>query len=102
MARQNSLNASLASMLRKYVRAKGKSGCYESAGEAIHDSLRALQEREQASASFWTGVRKQVAIARDEVSAGKTVDGEQAMDAIIADLDGGSSRPARRKRRLRR
>jgi len=78
-----------------------KSGRYESASEVIRDSLRALQEREQAAASFWTDVRQEVTIARDEVASGKTVDGAQAMDEILAEFGGSSSRPARRRRSAR-
>ena len=91
MARQTTLNVSLTTPLRNYVRAHVKSGRYESASEVIRDSLRALQQRERAEA-FWTGVREKVAEARQQVADGQTVDGEVAMDEVLAELDGDRSR----------
>jgi hypothetical protein len=35
---------------------------------------------------FWTGVRRKVELAEKEVREGKTVDGETAMNRIIASL----------------
>ena len=85
MARQTTLNVSLTPVLRKYVQSKVSSGRYESASEVVRDGLRALQEREQAAA-FWSDVRAKVAVARREVEEGRTVDGEAAMEEIIAGL----------------
>jgi antitoxin ParD1/3/4 len=97
MARQTTLNVSLTPPLRQYVRSKVKSGRYESASEVIRDSLRALQERERAAEAFWADVRTKVAVARRQVADGKTVDGETAMDDVLAGL--GDAKPARKKRR---
>jgi antitoxin ParD1/3/4 len=99
MARQTTLNVSLTSTLRRYVHTQVKSGRYESASEVVRDSLRALQQREQATTSFWADVRQQVAVARDDVVAGRVVDGDSAMDEIIAELGAGPKSPTRRKRR---
>jgi antitoxin ParD1/3/4 len=98
MARQATLNVSLTPTLQKYVRSKVKSGQYESASEVIRDSLRALQERDQAASSFWSDVRTKVAEARREVAEGRTVDGETAMNEIIAELDATEARRAKRKK----
>jgi len=100
MSRQSTLNVSLTVELEKYVRSKLSSGGYESASEVIRESLRALQEREQAAAEFWSGVRTKVAVARRQVADGCTHDGEQAMDEILAELDDGQ-RPTRRTPRKR-
>jgi antitoxin ParD1/3/4 len=98
MARQATLNVSLTPTLQKYVRSKVKSGQYESASEVSRDSLRALQERDQAATSFWSDVRTKVAEARREVAEGRTVDGETAMNEIIAELDATEARRAKRKK----
>jgi antitoxin ParD1/3/4 len=86
MARQSTLNVSLTPTLQDFVRAKVSSGGYESASEVVREGLRALKEREQAEAQFWSGVRDKVAVARKQIAAGKTVDGPTAMDQIIAEL----------------
>jgi antitoxin ParD1/3/4 len=96
MARQTTLNVSLTPVLRKYVQSKLNSGRYESASEVVRDAIRALQEREQAAA-LWSVVRAKVAVARSEVAEGKTVDGDAAMNEILAELD--DCRPKAKVRR---
>jgi antitoxin ParD1/3/4 len=86
MSRQSTLNVSLTTKLEKYVRSKLDGGGYESASEVIRESLRALQEREQAAAEFWTGVRTKVSVARRQVAEGRVQNGEQVMDQILAEL----------------
>ena len=81
MARQTTLNVSLTPTLRKYVHSKVRSGRYESASEVIRDSLRALQEREQATEAFWADVREKVAVGRRDVAEGRTEEGESVMRA---------------------
>lgn len=87
MARESSLNVSLTPTLRNYIRAKVRSGRYESASEVIRESLRALQERERVAGEFWQGVRSKVAVARAQAEQGQTVDGEAAMEEILAELE---------------
>ena len=101
MARQTTLNVSLTPTLREYVRRKVASGRYESASEVIRDSLRALEERERVAGAFWGDVRAKVRAARGQVAAGKTVDGEAAMDALLGELDAAADArvPARRRKR---
>src|SRR3954470_7553198 len=98
MARQTTLNVSLTAPLRKYVQSKVSSGGYESASEVVRDGLRALQERERAAATFWTHVRAKVAVARRQVEDGKTVDGEAAMDEILAELEDAGPKPKGRRK----
>lgn len=81
--------------LQSYIRPMVKSGRYESASEVVRDSLRAMQDRERATAEFWTGVNNKVAIARRQVAGGETVDGDAAMDQILAELE---SAPSARRR----
>jgi antitoxin ParD1/3/4 len=97
MARQTTLNVSLTPVLERYVRSRVSSGRYESASEVIRDGLRALQDRDQATESFWADVREKVADARRQVSEGKTVDGDHAMDQILAELK--KRTPAARRRK---
>ena len=98
MARQTTLNVSLTATLRDYVQSRIDSGRYESASEVIRDGLRALQEREQSGGAFWGEVRRRVAVARREVAQGQTVDGEAAMDRIIAELQPPAAKSRRPKK----
>lgn len=104
MARQTTLNVSLTPRLREYVRRKVKSGRYESASEVIRDSLRALEERDRAAGAFWEDVRGKVRVARGQVAAGMTVDGETAMDELLAELeaDADADAPAGKRKRAAR
>lgn len=86
MSRQSTLNVSLTAKLEEYVRSKLDGGGYESASEVIRESLRALQERENAATEFWAGVREKVATARQQVAQGRLHDGESAMDEILSEL----------------
>lgn len=101
MSRQSTLNVSLTPPLRKYVQSKVSSGRYESASEVVRDGLRALQERERAASAFWSDVRAKVAVAREQVAKGKMVDGETAMDEIIARLKVDPPKPQRRRKAAR-
>jgi len=87
MARTSTLNVSLTPTLEGFVRAKVKSGAYESASEVVRESLRILQAVERHQQSFWSDVREKVAIARRQIAQGKVVDGEEAMDEILAEFD---------------
>jgi antitoxin ParD1/3/4 len=99
MARQSTLNVSLTPALQQYVKSKLDRGGYESASEVVREGLRALQEREQDSARFWSGVRSKVAVARSQIAKGETVDGESAMEGIISELKPATARKARSRRR---
>ena len=86
MARQATLNVSLTPILERYVRAKVKSGRYDSASEVIRDSLRALQDRDQREKRFLRDVNKKIREARQDVAAGHFYDGETTMNDILAEL----------------
>jgi antitoxin ParD1/3/4 len=100
MARQTTLNVSLTPTLEKYVRAKVKSGRYESASEVIRDSLRALQTRDQHESHFWQEVNAKIRVGREDIAAGRVVDGDTAMDEIISELD--ADIPRKQMRRTRK
>lgn len=87
MARQSTLNVSLTATLDRYVRGKVSNGEYESASEVVRDGLRALREREATASAFWADVRKKVAAGKRDLAAGRVVDGETAMNEIIAGLN---------------
>lgn len=97
MSRQSTLNVSLTPTLQEYVRAKVKSGVYDSASEVIRESLRALREQEKAAKTYWADVRQKIRLARDQIAAGKTVDGDTAMDEILNELN--VTIPQKRKRK---
>ena len=101
MSRQTSLNVSLTPTLQKYIKAKLRSGRYESASEVVRESLRALQEREDAAAKFWSGVRGKVQIAREQIADGRTHDGDTAMDEILAEIELGERPQLKRRKKAR-
>ena len=98
MARQATLNVSLTSTLERYVRAKVKSGRYESASEVIRDSLRALQDRDQRETKFWQDVNEKIREAREDEAAGRVFDGEATMNDILAELEEEEETPSPPKR----
>ena len=100
MSRQATLNVSLTPTLDGFVRAKVKSGAYESASEVIRESLRLFQAVEKQEQAFWSDVRQKVVVARRQIAEGKVVDGEEAMDAILSEL--GNEPVRKRKTRGRR
>src|SRR5688572_9860744 len=103
MSRQTTLNVSLTPKLRDYVRSRVKSGGYESASEVIRESLRALQEREDAAdEAYWHTVRQKVAVGLRDIAEGRTVDGETAMAELIAEADGGATSAGAAHRRPRK
>ena len=61
--------------------------------DALPDKDRRRLELELAARRFWASVRGKVAVARRQVAEGKTVDGESAMNEILAEL--GADRPAK-------
>src|SRR5438034_584800 len=99
MARESTLNVSLTSTLRQYVRSKLEGGGYESASEVIRESLRALQERERAQHELWSDLRRKVAVGKRQATEGRLVDGEAAMRAIIAERGAKAGRSSGRKAR---
>jgi hypothetical protein len=67
--------------------------------DALPEKDRNHLERELESRYFWAGVRDKVAVARRQVAQGKMVDGEQAMNEILAELE--ADRPGKRKKSSR-
>ena len=80
MARETTLNVSLTGQLKKFIQTHVVSGRYESASEVVRDALRALEQRDKAA--FWADARDKLAKARDDVAAGRVLDGPKAMQAI--------------------
>ena len=98
MSRQTTLNVSLTPALRSYIQRKLRQGGYESASEVIREGLRALQQQDRGADAFWADLRAKVAVARKDVAAGRTVDGESSMDEIMNELREDAA-PRRLKRR---
>lgn len=99
MSRTSALNVSLTPPLKRYVQQKVDTGRYESASEVVREGLRALQEREAASAAYWADIRQQVAVARAQVKAGDLVDGEVAFDELLQEFS--DSNPKKRSAKSR-
>lgn len=64
--------------------------------DALPDKDRKQLERELTERRFWSDVRGKLAVARRQVAEGKIVDGESAMNEILAGLE--AVRPARRRK----
>ncbi|HQY88447.1 MAG TPA: type II toxin-antitoxin system ParD family antitoxin [Tepidisphaeraceae bacterium] len=82
------MNVSLTPTLEKFVKIRVKNGRYESASEVMRAGLRAL-EREESEARYWIEVNEKVREARDDVAAGRVLDGPKAMARILSDLKEG-------------
>jgi hypothetical protein len=54
--------------------------------DALPDKDRELIEQELTSRRFWSDVRAKLAVARQDVAEDRTVDGESAMNEILAEL----------------
>ena len=64
--------------------------------DALPDKDRERLEQELVARRFWSDVRGKLAVARKDVAEGRTVDGESAMNEILAELD--VDRPAKRRK----
>jgi hypothetical protein len=64
--------------------------------DALPDKDRERLEQELVARRFWSDVRGKLAVARTDVAEGRTVDGESAMNEILAELD--VDRPAKRRK----
>ncbi len=67
--------------------------------DALPEKDRERLEQELVARRFWADVRVKLAVARQDVAAGRTVDGESTMNEILAELD--VDRPGKRRKASR-
>ena len=76
------MNVSLTPELEKIVDQKVKSGLYDSASEVVREGLRLLQQRDEIRETELNALRKEIQKGIDDVEAGRSRDGEEAMAEI--------------------
>lgn len=86
------MNVSLTPQLQGFVDAKVKSGRYQSSSEVIRESLRLMEERDQAHAAALAEVRRKVAVGLDQARRGELRDGEEVFARVHDRLTGRSTR----------
>ncbi|MBI3871903.1 MAG: type II toxin-antitoxin system ParD family antitoxin [candidate division Zixibacteria bacterium] len=80
------MNVSLTPDLVKFVRAKLKSGMYNSASEVIREGLRLLAEQELLRQERLSARRQEISRGLASAKAGKLVDGDQTITGLIHEL----------------
>lgn len=77
------MNISLTPALEKMVQDKVASGLYNSASEVIREALRLLNERDEIQKRRIEELNREIQLGLDDVKAGRVLDGETAMNALI-------------------
>lgn len=86
------MNVSLTEQLQDFVEAKVKSGRYQSSSEVIRESLRLMEQRDEAHAATLADVRRKVAVGLDQARRGELRDGEEVMARVHDRLVGRRNR----------
>lgn len=81
------MNVSLTPQLQGFVEAKVKSGRYQSSSEVIRESLRLMEQRDQANDTALAEVRRKVSVGLDQARRGELRDGEDVFARVRARLD---------------
>ncbi len=82
------MNVSLTPQLQGFVEAKVKSGRYQSSSEVVRESLRLMEQRDQANAAALVEVRRKVAVGLDQARRGELRDGEDVIARVHDRLAG--------------
>ena len=77
------MNISLTPALEKMVQDKVASGLYNSASEVIREALRLLSDRDEIQKRRIEELNREIQLGLDDVEAGRVLDGETAMNALI-------------------
>ena len=77
------MNISLTPALEKMVHDKVESGLYNSASEVIREALRLLSDRDIIQKRRIEELNREIQEGLDDVKAGRVLDGETAMNALI-------------------
>lgn len=83
------MNVSLTPELDRYVEEKVRSGQYRSASEVLRESLRVLQRIDEERQARLDALRQKIDRGLDELDRGMGVDGEEAFDRVLAEIERG-------------
>lgn len=83
------MNVSLTPELERYVEEKVRSGRYRSSSEVLRESLRMMQQAEEERQARLAALRGEIDRGLEELDRGLGVDGEQAFDRVLAEIDRG-------------
>lgn len=83
------MNVSLTPELDRYVEEKVRSGQYRSASEVLRESLRVLQRLDEERQARLDALRQKIDRGLDELDRGMGVDGEEAFDRVLAEIERG-------------
>src|SRR5215471_4650757 len=97
MAARKTKNISLTPRLEKYVARKVASGRYQSASEVVREAIRIMEQHEKDREQALDEVRRKVAHGLGQARRGELVDGEEAMERILAKLRKRAAQPRRRR-----
>jgi len=84
------MNVSLTPELERLVHLKVQTGRYTSASEVVREALRLMEERDQMQALHKDDIRQKIAAGMASLRAGHSVDGDDilgGMDAELAELE---------------
>jgi len=83
------MNVSLTPELDRYVEEKVKSGRYRSASEVLRESLRIMQQVEEERQARLMALRGEIDRGLEELDRGMGVDGEEAFDRVLTEIEQG-------------
>lgn len=81
------MNVSLTPELERYVEEKVRSGRYRSSSEVMRESLRIMQQVDEERQARLVALRREVDRGIEELDRGMGVDGEEAFDRVLADIE---------------
>lgn len=84
------MNVSLTAELERWVSEKVDGGRYKSASEVVREGLRLLQEKEEEHAARLEALRRDIQIGLEELDRDEGVDGEEAIDRVLARIARGA------------
>jgi antitoxin ParD1/3/4 len=64
-----------------------KSGGYSSPDDVVHAALKALDDDRRSRTTDIEDLRRQIAVGLEQLDRGEGVDGEQAFDELLGELD---------------
>ena len=76
------MNVSLTSELERFVHSRVASGRYQTASEVVRESLRLLEEREQARESALEELRVKIRRGIEQADRGELLDGDAVLEEI--------------------
>lgn len=88
------MNVHLTPELEQLVQTKVQSGRYNSASEVVREALRLMEQRDELRTIQLQQLRSRIDRALGESARGEGTDGEEFMQGMLDELDGGNRRKA--------